>query len=365
MPLESRIFKLAKDPQDPGEYQDAYAVDPVRSVAVVADGVASAIFSGQWAAILAEATVADPPDPDDRTAFSDWLARQRAAWAARIDTTGLAWFQTAKLPMGAFSTLLWVEVQAIDQQEEGTFGACRLRCHAIGDSCLFHIRHGEVLRTFPVENAAQLEADPLVLGSVDLSRDPLMQFVSIDELCYPDDILVLCTDAVADWALRCIEAGTPPDWNVYWDMTEQQWRHEVVALRNQRQMRYDDATLMLLRVREEGFEPTAEMPAETDVTQVATDRPPVDAPSFTARPIAGQSIVSPPIIAPPIQDEPIEVELVEERSDDWKEKFKEAGGQLAEGIELASQEAMRGWKKWKKKAVDKYHEKFDHRDESD
>ncbi|MEE8451005.1 MAG: hypothetical protein V3R99_03790 [Thermoguttaceae bacterium] len=359
MPLESRIFTLAKDPEDPSEYQDAYAVDPAGSIAVVADGVASAIFSGQWASVLAEATVAAPPDPDDSVAFADWLAQQRVAWAARIDTTGLAWFQTAKLPMGAFSTLLWVEVQAIDQQQEGAFGAYRLRSFAIGDSCLFHVRHGEVLRTFPVENAAQLEADPLVLGSVDLNRDPLMQFVSIDELCYPDDVLVLCTDAVADWALRCMEAGTPPDWNAYWNMTEQQWRDEVVALRNQRQMRCDDATLLLLRVREEGFEPVrseashveqaAEIPVETDPAQVAADQGPID--------------------VQPIEDEPIEVELVEEppegSQDDWKEKFKEAGGQLAEGIELASKEAMRGWKKWKQKAVDKYHEKFDRPDESD
>jgi len=345
MPLEFRIFTLAKDPETPNEYQDAYAVDPDGSIAVVADGVASAIFSGQWATVLAEATVAEPPDPGDNAAFVDWLARQRAAWTSQIDTTGLAWFQTAKLPMGAFSTLLWVELTAVDQQQEGTFGAFRLRSHAIGDSCLFHVRHGQVLRTFPVDSAAQLEADPLVLGSVDLNRDPLMQFVSIDELCYPDDVLVLCTDAVADWALRCMEAGTPPDWNVYWDMTEQQWRNEVIALRNQRQMRYDDATLLLLRVREEGFEQAA----ESDVSQVATDQAPVDVQ---------------PITAPPIEDEPIEVELVEEPSDDWKEKFKEAGGQLAEGIELASQEAMRGWKKWKRKAVDKYREKFKPPDES-
>ena len=327
MPLESRIFTLAKDPEDPNEYQDACAIDPAGSVAAVADGVASAIFSGQWAAVLVEATAAEPPDPADSEAWADWLARQRAAWATRIDTTGLAWFQTAKLPMGAFSTLLWVELQAIDQQQEGAFGAYRLRSHAIGDSCLFHVRHGQVLRTFPVDNAAQLEADPLVLGSVDLNRDPLMQFVSIDELCYPDDLLILCTDAVADWALRAIEAGTPPDWDVYWNMTEQQWRDEVVSLRNQRRMRYDDATLLLLRVREEGFQTS------------------------------------------PSDDEPIEVELVDEPSDgepsdDWKEKFKEAGGQLAEGIELASQEAIRGWKKWKRKALDKYHEKFDRPDES-
>ena len=343
MPLESRVFSIAKDPEDPKEYQDAFAIDAVRSVAVVADGVASAIFSRQWAAVLTEATVADTPNPDDKPAFADWLARQRVQWAQQIDTGGLAWFQKAKLPMGAFSTLLWVQLLSVDEQQEGTFGAYRLLSYAIGDSCLFHVRHGELLRTFPIENAAQLEADPLVLGSVDLSRDALMQFVALDELCYPDDLLVLCTDAVADWALRRMESGDPPDWDTYWNMSPQQWQDEIVGLRAQRQMRYDDATLMLLRVREEGFE--VPQPEETETAQ-ATDFQPnaEDAP-------------------PPTEAPPIEVEVVGEgeptaSGEDWKGKFMTAGEQLAEGIDLASREAVRGWKKWKQKAVDKYNEKF-------
>jgi len=267
MPFESRVFSIAKDPETPKEYEDAFAVDAVRSVAVVADGVASAIFSRQWANVLTEATISDTPNPDDRPAFADWLARQRAQWIGQIDTSGLAWFQKAKLPMGAFSTLLWVQLLSTDEHQEGTFGAYRLRSYAIGDSCMFHIRHGELLRCFPIENAAQLEADPLVLGSVDLSRDELMRFVTLDELCYPDDLLVLCTDAVADWVLRRIESGDPPHWDTYLNMSLQQWQEEIVDLRAQRQMRYDDATLMLLRVREEGFE--VPQPEETETAQAA------------------------------------------------------------------------------------------------
>lgn len=254
MPFESRVFKLAKDTEHPEEYQDAYGLDAARGIAVVADGVASAIFSRQWAGILAQATVADTPDPHDKETFGRWLHQRRRAWSQQIDAGSLAWFQKAKLPLGAFSTLLWVRVLPIEENRPGAFGAYRLRSFAIGDSCLFHVRRGELVRTFPVQKAAELQADPVVLGSVDLNRDQLMEFTSLDELCYGDDLLVLCTDAVADWALRLIESGKMPAWDAYWSMTHRDWQNEIISLRQRRQMRYDDATLMLLRVRGQGVE---------------------------------------------------------------------------------------------------------------
>ncbi len=248
MPFESRVFQLARDTEHPEEYQDAYGLDAARGIAAVADGVTSSIFARRWARILTEATVAAAPDPNDPQAFGRWLQLRRQTWSQRIDTSSLAWYQKAKLPQGAFSTLLWIRLLPLARQRPGTFGALRLRGYAIGDSCLFHARHGEVLRTFPIQKAEELEADPLVLGSVDLSRDQLLQFQALDELCYADDLLVLCTDAIAAWALRLGESGNPPVWETYWNMTQQRWQEEVIRLRDQGHMRYDDATLLLLRV---------------------------------------------------------------------------------------------------------------------
>jgi len=123
-----------------------------------------------------------------------------------------------------------------------------MRCTAIGDTCLLHIRANQVLRCFPVEQVEQFQADPLVIGSIDLSHDALLQFAVMEESCEDGDLLALCTDAVAEWALRRMAAGTPPDWESYWHITEESWQDEVVHLRQLREMRYDDATLILLRV---------------------------------------------------------------------------------------------------------------------
>ncbi len=246
--FETRLFTLAKDPEHPEAFQDAYCVDVQRNVAAVADGVSSALFSGPWAAILAEAAVADGPNPREAEAFTAWLRRQRDRWQSSIDTTSLAWFQKAKLPQGAFSTLLFVRIAADESARAGSFGGHHITAFAAGDSCLFQVRGGELVRSFPLERPEQFETDPIALGSVDLKRDHLLEFAFLDEMCYAGDEFVLCTDAVAEWAARGYATGDPPVWSDFWQMSEDDWRSGVVWLRQERQMRIDDATMLMLRV---------------------------------------------------------------------------------------------------------------------
>jgi hypothetical protein len=253
--FETRLFTLAKDPDLPGAYQDAACIDSERHMAAIADGVSSALFSGPWAAILAEAVVADNPNPGDAGEFADWLRHQRARWAATIDTGSLAWFQKAKLPQGAFSTLLYARVCEVEESRAGLFGGYRLLAFALGDSCLFQVRGDELVRSFPLAASAQFEDNPMVLGSVDLKRDHLLEFAFLDEMCYPGDELILCTDAVAEWAVRCYESGEPPVWSDFWHMAEEDWQSGVAWLRQERQMRIDDATMLLVRVGGERVEP--------------------------------------------------------------------------------------------------------------
>ena len=271
MRLDSRLFILAKDADQPSTFQDACTMDAERGVAAIADGVSSALFSGPWASILAEAAVADLPDPTDPQAFADWLQQQREKWPARIDTSSLAWFQRAKLPSGAFSTLLWLRVTELDHAEAGSYGGYRLRAHAIGDSCLFHVRNGELVRTFPLQSAAELDADPIVLGSVDLKRDQFLQFATLDEVCYAEDQLILCTDALAEWALRGYETGDAPVWEHFWEMSDEDWRNGILWLRQERQMRVDDSTMLLLRVVSQRVEesPAAESAAPAEAAPAA------------------------------------------------------------------------------------------------
>ena len=264
MRFDTRLLTLAKDPEQPAAYQDACCFDAEHGIAAIADGVSSALFSGPWAAILAEAAVANGPNPRNAETFSAWLQAQRDRWAVSIDTSSLAWFQKAKLPGGAFSTLLRVHLCASEGDHEGSFGGFRLLAYAVGDSCLFHLRGGELVRTFPLQTSDEFEADPIVLGSVDLKRDQMLQFVYLDEMCYADDQLVLCTDALAEWAVRSYENGDPPVWDDFWRMPEDDWRSGIVWLRQERQMRVDDTTMLMLRLVEQPSEERVEHPPVAD-----------------------------------------------------------------------------------------------------
>jgi hypothetical protein len=288
----------------------------------IADGVSSALFSGPWAAILAEAAVADSPNPHDPTAFAEWLQRQRARWAASIDTANLAWHQKAKLPTGAFSTLLYVNICPADAARPGSFGGYRLTAFALGDSCLVQIRGGELVRSFPLERSEQFQADPVVLGSIDLKRDHLLEFAFLDEMCYPGDELVFCTDAVAEWAARSYETGDPPVWNDFWLMSEDDWRSGVAWLRQERQMRIDDATMLMLRVVDE----------------------------HAALPVDGRSHPSG------------EAAAEDESSLDWiraaAKGVKPMTEQLAEQADQTSERMMRGLLSLKDRALQKYRDTF-------
>ena len=94
-----------------------------------------------------------------------------------------------------------------------------------------------------------------MIGSIDQKRDHLLEFQAIVDVCLPGDLLVLCTDALAQWALGRSEAGSPVDWESYWEMPVESWQEEIASLRRDRQMRYDDTTLLLLRVVEETAAP--------------------------------------------------------------------------------------------------------------
>jgi len=297
--FESRVYTLAKDADYPEENQDVIRVDEEQGRAAIADGVSASLFARCWARILVEAALSGLPDPDDREALALWLAGLRAAWSRQIDVSRLAWFQRPKLREGAFSTLLCVrlvppggsepalgaglstpaalgaglptphterpavsssapDLRSADRRGQETcaergmvpdpFSGWRLQGVAVGDSCLFLVRDGSVLRKFPIQTSTELDSDPVVIGSVDLNRDQRISFHRIDEPCRAGDLVVLCTDAIADWALRLEESGSPPSWEDYWDKPESDWREEILAMRAERHIRCDDATLGLLRI---------------------------------------------------------------------------------------------------------------------
>ena len=240
--FQHRAFCLPKDVEHPDQNQDAFAVDGVRGVAAIADGASSSLFAAPWAQLLARAAVEQTPQVDDPIAMGNWLTDSRTKWRAPIDVEQLAWHQKPKFEAGAFATLLWVELQSQDAS-----GCFPFQCYSIGDCCVFHVREQQVLRAFPFEHSRLFDTTPKMLGSV-AKDDAQLEFDTLSDVGQPDDLLVLCTDALAVWYLQRLESGSSPPWESMWDMTDNQWSQFVLDLRAKEQIRYDDTTALLLRL---------------------------------------------------------------------------------------------------------------------
>jgi hypothetical protein len=104
-----------------------------------------------------------------------------------------------------------------------------------------------VLETFPIQESARFEDHPQVLRSV-LKRSDPVAFEAMETQCHPGDLLVLASDAVACWTMRQIEAGVSVDWQAYWQLPLADWQQWTVELRQDHQIRYDDSTVVLLRI---------------------------------------------------------------------------------------------------------------------
>jgi hypothetical protein len=269
--FQHKAYWLSKDAQDPHAYEDAFEVDGAQGVAVICDGVSSSLFSGRWAALIAKAVVAEPPAVRNPEALEAWLKKHREAWAASIDESSLAWHQKPKLLDGAATTVLWVEL-ATTGHGDSVARPYRLRGYACGDCCLFHIRDCDVLQMFPLQESARFETNPPVLRSV-YKRADVLTFEALETQCHPDDLVVLCTDAVGAWVMRQLEAGVQLDWEAFWNTSPEEWQRWLIEVRQGGQIRFDDSTMLMLRIG--GRRPTRVQPrkaSDEGLLDVAEDK---------------------------------------------------------------------------------------------
>jgi len=231
-----RAWSLPKKGHRPDEYEDAAAGDARRGRFAVADGASESSFAALWAWLLACEFVRAPLG--GKRPWSAWLPPLREHWAQELVGRELPWYAEEKLQLGAFATLLGLVV-----------GKARWRAVAVGDSCLFHLRTGRLLRAFPVSRSEDFGNTPGLVGS----RTPPPQEVEQHQTraqgkWQPNDRFLLMTDALAQWFLRQSEEGHKP-WEAVGGLLDEaaddaDFASWVEGLREREALRNDDVTLV-------------------------------------------------------------------------------------------------------------------------
>jgi hypothetical protein len=268
--LRYREFRLPRRGAGMEECQDAAAANPGQGRFAIADGASESYSPGLWAKLLVETFVV----AESRTGLSSWLAALRQKWDSLVEAERgptpppMPWYLEGQYRQGAFATFLGLVLQENVEREawggereepEATPHASRPTPHAVqgwhwqalavGDSCLFQVREGRLLESFPLSRSDEFGSMPWLVGSRTTEAVAQSQSVTRKGEVLPQDRLWLMTDALAQWFLRQVEAGARP-----WEEMDRlmsagpgaddEFAAWIEDLRTRRQLRNDDVTLM-------------------------------------------------------------------------------------------------------------------------
>ncbi|OJW23939.1 MAG: hypothetical protein BGO49_17290 [Planctomycetales bacterium 71-10] len=244
MTITIRAFSLPKAGNCESEYEDAAwpcnasegTSFPVRMA--VADGATEASFSAFWARLLVqdygEGLLTEETLPDRLMVLRD-------SWKESVGKEPLPWYAEEKLRSGAFSSLLGL---TIERDPEVHRDGGRWTALAIGDSCLFHVRGGELLLAFPLARTSDFDSRPVLIPSVRGGDEGLEGAMRAAGGRWREgDVFYLMTDAFACWFLRRLELREGDPIGFVEGIQDDSSFEEVI--RHQRGDRTEDGLVML------------------------------------------------------------------------------------------------------------------------
>jgi len=210
--------------------------------AAVADGLARSTASGVWAQELVEASVRGAFNGRDHRATS--LGRR---WKGEVARQTTAWYGRLAAARGAHATLLGVTLRASALAKDG-IGF--YTAHAVGDCCLFVVECGRLMRSWPYTAPEQLRTSTEAISVESKSmRSASRRNTSGPLRC--GTALWLATDGMAQYLLRCVDAGTQP-WAELQDLERRGHGRCFESWARSRQrsgvLAHDDLTLLRIHV---------------------------------------------------------------------------------------------------------------------
>jgi len=224
----------------------------------IADGASTAYLSGLWARILVE-DFGSYDDEITKTNFFDlvqtlilnkkWNSIVLPDYIKKREDEGkpLSWYDEMALQNGAASTFLEISFSLEENKLRDTFSSL-----AIGDSCLFQVRNNELVIKFPLISSADFDNSPLLISSDpkrNLNLEENIPYLENQSIITGDQFFLM-TDALASWFFQEHEHGGKP-WEIIRARVVDQssFSDWIEQLRENKLMRNDDVTLMILKIR--------------------------------------------------------------------------------------------------------------------
>lgn len=245
-------FQREKDGSSPEEWEDAAGLDPGdpatgrRPRYVVLDGATEAFDSVRWVGQLVDSFLGlDGGERPvlDQPGMSHWFVRMQQIWLDRTPATFGSVFEERKFAeQGSFATVLGCELEL-----EG--GSPTWSAVALGDAVLFHLRDGLLLDVFPPMSADDFGIDPDGISTQPSQLAYMNASLRFGGGSLADgDVLLLCTDAMAAWALRSATTGAGP-WATLTALDHPAAFDTVVRTElATRRLKNDDLTLVRIQV---------------------------------------------------------------------------------------------------------------------
>jgi len=227
---------VPKELEQPDLNEDALALDEVAGRFAISDGASTAYDSRIWAQMLTARFLQCP------AVNHEWVTGLIREYRACYDFDQLSWIQQSGIEQGAFATLLAAEFQP---------ERVELELLSVGDSLAALVENGNVLKTFPYRHSEQFEADPTLLSTRSDANEFITasQFYGQHSTTWPlrnNSVVLLMTDALGKWVLESLVQNSSTLRQLLTIGSEEEFKQLVITLRETKQIKVDDTTLVRL-----------------------------------------------------------------------------------------------------------------------
>lgn len=256
----TRSFAVPREGNNLSLSADKSALNAAGTRYALADGVGTSFLPGRWAEIVTEQFVKRDKDFQGREDFEMWLSSCSNEWHDWVDTyylpkarvkSGQAdW--TREVERGASTTFIGCSFSWDDLRQRGE---SKVHVTAVGDALFFLVSpsaerlNGWVHQSFRLQKAEEFGQGTETLGSPSkrIGRD-WKRVYECDFVAKHTNVIVLTTDALAQWIMRYQEAGLEHDpWGELFSIDD---RSEFVRFVNYYRsigaMEVDDTTAIII-----------------------------------------------------------------------------------------------------------------------